>query len=190
MKVGILRIGRVDSDVTRRIHEGLSTIFSETRCTTIREEVPLPREAFDESRKQHRSDIILGLVRRYAGEKGGFDRVLGVVDVDIFVPRLNFVFGEADCDGRAALVSLWRLRPEYYGDLPSEQLFYERSLKEAVHELGHTLGLEHCSNVFCVMHFSNSIYDTDVKHSLFCERCSVKAEAAIARLGESLERKV
>jgi archaemetzincin len=177
MKIGVLRIGRVDSDKAKRIQEGISTIFTQTKCFVIDEEIPLPEEALDEERRQHRSDVILRKVRSYA-ETSSFDRVLGVVDVDVFAPKLNFVFGQADYSGRAALISLWRLRPEYYGDLPNEQLFDERSVKEAVHELGHTLGLEHCSNVFCVMHFSNSIYETDVKHSLFCSRCSAKAEAA------------
>jgi len=184
MRVGVLYIGHVDSGKAKRIQEGISTIFTQTKCDLIDEQIPLPEEALDEARKQHRSDIILRKVRSYA-EKSSFDRVLGVADVDIFVPRLNFVFGQADCGGRAALISLWRLRPEYYGDLPNEQLFDERSVKEAVHELGHTLGLEHCSNVFCVMHFSNSIYETDVKHSLFCSRCSAKAEAAIAEIGKT-----
>jgi archaemetzincin len=189
MRIGVLRIGQVDSDTAKRIQESISTIFTQTRCMTIDEEIPLPEEALDEARKQHRSDVILRKVRSYA-EKSRFDRVLGVVDVDVFVPRLNFVFGQADCDGRAALISLWRLRPGYYGDLPNEQLFHERSVKEAVHELGHTLGLEHCANVFCVMHFSTSIYDTDVKHSLFCDRCSVKAEAALTGLGKNHEGQV
>jgi archaemetzincin len=184
MKIGVLRIGQIDSNTAKRIQESISTILTQTTCMTIDEEIPLPEKAFDEARKQHRSDVILKKVRSYA-EKSRFDRVLGVVDVDVFAPKLNFVFGQADYDGRAALISLWRLKPEYYGDLPNEQLFHERSVKEAVHELGHTLGLEHCSNVFCVMHFSRSIYDTDVKHSLFCDRCSVKAEAAITRPDEN-----
>jgi archaemetzincin len=189
MKIGVLRVGQVDSDTTTRIQESISTIFTQATCMMIDEQIPLPEEAFDDVRKQHRSDVILGKVRSYA-EKNRFDRVLGVADVDVFVPRLNFVFGQADCDGKAALISLWRLRPDYYGDLPNEQLFHERSVKEAVHELGHTLGLEHCSNVFCVMHFSNSIYETDVKHSLFCGRCSAKAEAAITGFGEDHDGKV
>ena len=189
MRIGVLRIGQVDSDTTKRIQESLSTIFTQTMCMMIEEQIPLPEEAFDESRKQHRSDVILRKVRSYA-EKSRYDRVLGVADVDVFVPTLNFVFGQADLEGKAALISLWRLRPEYYGDLPNEQLFHERSVKEAVHELGHTLGLEHCSNVFCVMHFSNAIYETDVKHSLFCSRCSVKAEAAITGLGKNHDGKV
>jgi archaemetzincin len=189
MRIGVLRVGEVDSDTTKRIQESISTIFTQATCLMIDEQIPLPEEAFDDVRKQHRSDVILKKVRSYA-EKSRFDRVLGVADVDVFVPRLNFVFGQADCDGKAALISLWRLRPDYYGDLPNEQLFHERSVKEAVHELGHTLGLEHCSNVFCVMHFSNSIYETDVKHSLFCGRCSAKAEAAITGFGENHDGKV
>jgi len=182
MRIGVLRIGHVDSGKAKRIQEGISTVFTEIKCYLIDEEMPLPEEALDEERKQHSSDVILRKVRSYA-DKSSFDRLLGVVDVDIFVPKLNFVFGQAEFSGRAALISLWRLRPEFYGDLPNEQLFDERSVKEAVHELGHTLGLEHCSNVFCVMHFSNSIYETDVKHSVFCNRCSAEAEAAIAKVG-------
>ena len=185
MRIGVLRVGQVDSDITKRIQESIGTIFTEATCMMMDEQIPLPEEAFDEARKQHRSDVILGKVRSYA-EKSGFEKVLGVADVDVFAPRLNFVFGQADCNGKAALISLWRLRPDYYGDLPNEQLFHERSVKEAVHELGHTLGLEHCSNVFCVMHFSNSIYETDVKHSLFCNTCSAMAEAAITGLGTNL----
>jgi archaemetzincin len=189
MKIGVLRIGQVDSDNAKRIQEGISTLLTQTTCRVIDEEIPLPEKAFNKTRTQHRSDVILAEVRSYA-DKSPLDRVLGIADVDIFVLNLNFVFGQADLDGKAALISLWRLRSDYYGDLPNEQLFHERSVKEVVHELGHTFGLEHCSNVFCVMHFSTSIYETDVKHSLFCGRCSVKAEIAMTGLGKNLEGQV
>jgi archaemetzincin len=141
--------------------------------------MPIPKEALDNVRQQYRSDVILGKIHVYAEKRRAFDKILGIVNADIFVPNLNFVFGEAECPGKAALISLWRLNPEYYGGSPNVDLFVERSTKEAVHELGHSLGLGHCSNPFCVMYFSNSIFETDRKQSLFCNKCFMKIEKAV-----------
>ena len=183
MKIGILRVGRVDSYVISRIQENLNTIFPKTECTLIDEIMPIPEEAFNNTRQQYRSDVILSSVRSLAEKKKALDLVLGILDVDIFVPELNFVFGEAECPGKAALISVSRLRPEFYGKAPNMELFLERTTKEAVHELGHSLGLRHCFNPFCVMYFSNSIFETDRKQSLFCTRCYLKAEVAVNNLG-------
>jgi len=190
MKIGILRIGQVASNVGDRLRENLNTILVGSRSTVIGEEIPSPKEAFSDERNQYRSDIILREVSNYARKINAYDRVLGIVNVDVFVPRLNFVFGEAECPGKGALISLWRLRPEFYGRPPDRQLFIKRSVKEAVHELGHTLGLAHCSDRFCVMHFSNSIFETDIKQNFFCDKCSIRAKAVVIGLGKNIEGQV
>jgi archaemetzincin len=189
MKIGIVQVGPVDSCVVGRVQESLGTIFANTKTTLIAETMPIPKEAYTKTRHQYRSDIILEAIRSFTETHNSFERVLGIVDVDLFVPRLNFVFGEAGYPGKVAVISLWRLRPEFYGKASDDQVFAERGTKEAVHELGHTLGLKHCANPFCVMYFSNSIFETDRKQSLFCGKCYLKTMTTVGE-GKVLERRV
>jgi archaemetzincin len=187
MEFGILRIGQVELNVVKRLQENLGTIFPNTTVTLVARRMPIPEEAFDEDRQQYLSNFLLGKVQTYAGGKKKLDRVLGVANVDICAQELNFVFGEAEHPGKAALISMWRLRPEFYGKTPNTELLIERATKEAVHEIGHTLGLQHCSNPFCVMYFSNSIFETDRKQSLFCSKCQSKIENTEKNKVENLE---
>jgi archaemetzincin len=189
MKIAILCLGQVDPGVINSIQENLDTIFAETKITLVAEALPMPEEAYARTRHQYRSDIILGAIRKFGETHNSFDLILGIVDIDLFVPKLNFVFGEAECPGKVAVISLWRLRPEFYGKASDNQVLVERSTKEAVHELGHTLGLRHCANPFCTMHFSNSIFETDRKQSLFCNKCYLKTMIT-ADKGKVLERRV
>jgi archaemetzincin len=126
--------------------------------------------SYDQRRKQYLSPLLL---RRLGNAEEG-ERVLGIADVDLYAPGLNFVFGEADLDSRIAIISLHRLRQECYGLPPHEALFRERAIKEAIHELGHTSGLGHCPDRECVMHFSHSLPDTDLKKASFCVSCQPK----------------
>ena len=123
--------------------------------------------AYNPERKQYLSSELLGSLQKSAED----ERLVGITEVDLYVPRLNFVFGEADVLSGTAIVSLYRLKQEYYGLASDEALFLERATKEVVHELGHTFGLGHCPNSKCVMHFSNSLADTDFKGANFCSRC-------------------
>lgn len=179
LRVGILPVGKVDASILLRIEDGLTRILPETTCRIIDGALPLPEKAFGKTRNQYRSNFILTLIQAIAAKRKDTNRILGVTDVDIFVPELNFVFGEAALDSKAALISLWRLKPELNGSPPDKRVLAERSLKEAVHELGHTLGLRHCPRSSCVMHFSNSVFDTDLKKSLFCDDCYLQASIAI-----------
>ncbi len=133
------------------------------------EAVPLPATAYDSRRRQYRAETFLPLLAPY--RQGHKDLVLGVTEVDLYVPNLNFVFGLADPRQRCAIISLARLNPEVYGLPGAPHLFKERALKEAVHELGHLLGLGHCANPSCIMFFSNSLADTDRKGPGFCPDC-------------------
>jgi archaemetzincin len=132
------------------------------------EEIPVPRSAYAPHRRQYLAEAFLPLLLPYGRAGGDSVLVLGVTEVDLYVPELNFVFGLA---APGAIISLARLNPEFYGLPPDPRLLQERSLKEAVHELGHLLGLGHCPHPSCVMFFSNQLSDTDRKGSGFCPTC-------------------
>lgn len=144
------------------------------RCPAGVEDVPLsPDFAYDPIRKQTHSTMLLEALAARVRDTG--DRVLGVTEADLFIPILTFVFGEAQLGGPAAVISIARLKPAYDGSEEDQGLLYHRSEKEVLHELGHTLGLIHCPRYECVMHFSNSVEEVDLKGDRFCDPCSAQA---------------
>jgi archaemetzincin len=155
-------IGRTDPEIMNFLQQSLNSIWP----TELLPSVDFPKDAYNKGRNQYRGSSLLNALYN----KG--DAVLGVTDADAYVEGLNFIFGLAL--GKKALISLRRLRPEFYGLSDSEELFKLRALKEAVHELGHVFGLDHCPNRRCVMHFSNSILDTDFKDYRYCGSCERK----------------
>ena len=129
--------------------------------------------ARDRQRNQYHSTSILQCLLPLS-EQGA--RLLAVTSLDLFVPVLTFVFGEAQLQGYCAVVSLHRLREEFYGLPANDTLLRERLLKEAVHELGHTWGLRHCDDWQCVMTSSHAVERLDVKGTDFCRRCRTAVE--------------
>jgi archaemetzincin len=126
--------------------------------------------AYNLSRGQCNSTAVLAELLRVFPRHHG--KLLGITSVDLFIPVLTFVFGEAQLNDRASVASCCRLREEFYGMAPNEELFRERLLKEAVHELGHTFGLLHCGDYTCAMHSSTSVDDIDIKGVHLCARCA------------------
>lgn len=129
----------------------------------------IPDHSFEPDRNQYHSTKILKDLVREAPHDAF--RILGVIEKDLCIPILTFVYGEAQLNGVGALVSLARLRQEFYGVRPDEEIFRNRLHKEALHELGHTFGLVHCPHVECLMHLSNTILDVDRKGRTFCRHC-------------------
>src|ERR671930_1091200 len=161
---------------SKQIISQLENILSEefnasvTNAPMIKE---ISEQCFDKQRNQWKSnDILQWLSGKYNKPSSSrTTKILALCDFDAYSGRLNFVLGEAYVDGSVSAIYLPRLRQEFYGLKPNESLFYQSILKEPVHELGHAFGLNHCKNIRCVMHFSNSLSDTDIKASHFCSVC-------------------
>ncbi len=132
-----------------------------------------PRHAFDERRNQHSSGEILKWLLPLAPPGG---KVLGITDRDLFIPILTYVFGEAQLNGAAAVVSTARLGDEL--ELFGPKVVRERVAKEAVHELGHCFGLRHCQTPGCVMGRSSSVRDVDEKGQGLCIDCRARLQGA------------
>jgi archaemetzincin len=124
-------------------------------------------------RRQYHSTEILGRMQKLSSQESW--RILGVTDLDLYIPILTFVFGEAQMGGGVAVVSTHRLHQEFYGLPGDEEIFRERLLKEALHELGHTLDLRHCEDYRCAMAGSHAVEWIDVKEAAICPECWSKA---------------
>ena len=158
----------VSNELVSSLAQPLHSIFQ----TEIIVDQPLNNilnTVYDDSRLQYNStELIRELLKRFSFPAS---KVIGITSVDLFVPVLTYVFGEAQLDGTAAVVSTYRLDNSIYGLDPDPILFFQRSLTETVHELGHTYGLYHCKNQDCAMHSSTAVEDIDLKSAALCENC-------------------
>lgn len=126
-----------------------------------------PAPAYHAGRDQYDSTrLLIELKDRYSGA------VLGATALDLFIPVLTFVFGEAELAGRVGVFSICRLREEFYGMPPNQELLVERAVRELLHELGHMAGLVHCQDAACVMSPAHSVEQVDVRDDTYCLACT------------------
>lgn len=132
-----------------------------------------PNSEFDAAREQFSAPMILKRV--LASKPSSVDKVLAVTSHDLFIPMLSFVYGQAQLNGVAAVVSLARLRQEFYTMPGNKTVLLARSRKEAVHETGHLHNLVHCSEAGCAMSLSTNLRQLDLKSDTLCPACSALA---------------
>jgi archaemetzincin len=144
----------------------------------IREmDLPAVDFAFDARRNQYGSIPVLEMISRICPNDAV--RLVGITERDLFIPVLTFVFGHAQLGGRAAVISLARLRQEFYGLEPNRTIFLDRASKEALHETGHTFGLVHCPDRGCAMSLSTSVQQIDQKRAAFCVACRRRLDRGV-----------
>jgi len=175
MKISLVPLGNIDSEIIEELRNRVNSVFLcpveiETGFSDL-------AAAYTHQREQYLASELLAALD--VGERERNKRVVGIADVDLYAPGLNFIFGQADVLSGTTIISLCRLRQEYYGLPPDRDLFLVRAAKEIIHELGHTFGLSHCPDSKCIMHFSNSLADTDWKEANFCPKCCPKMEFLI-----------
>ena len=163
----IIPIGHIDNDILQHTQMELEKRFNVV--VEIGRQLEEPTYAYHKHKKQYHSTKILKKIHNL--RLTGYDRILALVDVDLYVPERTFVFGGADVNKKVSVISLTRLRQEFYALPEDSTLFKYRIIIEAVHELGHTYGLYHCKDNKCVMFLSNTIGDTDHKGAELCSNC-------------------
>lgn len=171
--VQLLPAGKLDRSLIR----SLSTAIP--RCLNVTCEIFLLdldiSPAYHPERQQHHSSEILQ--RMHALFQPRDWRLLAITDVDLYIPILKYVFGEAQVGGPCALISSHRLRQEFYGLERDDDLLCERLLKECVHEIGHTLGLHHCPDYRCAMASAHAVEWIDLREAVLCDACQNQVES-------------
>jgi archaemetzincin len=167
----LLPIGNLDARLLKNLAAALARSFR-VPCRILDDRLD-PELAFHPERGQYHSSELLRIMHSYAAE--GSYRILGITAVDLYIPILTFVFGEAQIGGPCALVSFHRLTQQFYGLPHDPDLLLERLVKESVHEVGHTFDLTHCDDYSCAMAPSHAVEWIDLKERALCATCQSQA---------------
>lgn len=179
--VHLLRVGTTELSLVENLRTAIPRSL-DVACEVLPFQLD-PAPAYHIERQQFHSSEILQRMQPLVGAKNW--RLLAIADVDLYIPILKYVFGEAQLGGPCAVVSAYRLRQEFYGLERNDSLLNQRLLKECVHELGHTLDLRHCQDYRCAMASSHAVEWVDLRESSFCEACRSQLSAKNCLTGQT-----
>jgi archaemetzincin len=165
--ITLISFGYFDEEILNRIAEAVRNEFQ--YAVRSREAHMDLSDYFDPGRRQYNGDKLLKVVESLM--LADSIKTLGLLNVDLYIPILTFIFGQAVLGGNAGIASMYRLSNERYGMPPDKNLLLDRFKKEVIHELGHTFGLIHCHATDCVMRSSTYVEDIDLKSSRLCHHC-------------------
>ena len=167
----VITIVPVSISNKKLIEDIKSTLFKIFRVNVGTLEINVSaKQFFSKERNQYYSTAILEyIIENTIGNLNNYFVVL--TELDLYIPALTFIFGEAQYKGRYSIISACRLHEEFYTGITNEKLLNERIIKEILHELGHNFGLNHCIDWDCVMHSSNSVEEVDIKGNFYCKSC-------------------
>ena len=171
----LLPVGNIDAALIEGLAPAMAEAFR-VPCEIMPRALD-PIHALHVERQQYHSSEIVKRMQDWAGRDTW--RILGVAAIDLYIPILTFVFGEAQVGGPCAVVSTHRLQQEFYGLPGDRELLQQRLIKEAVHEIGHTLDLTHCDDYLCAMAPSHAVEWIDLKESALCPACLTKSLTAL-----------
>lgn len=168
MLVDLIQIGEVKKDILNVSKKAIKDVYkSKVSKVRIESVIDVPFNSYDKERDQYDAEILIQEVEKNAvGDKN-----IGITSRDIFYGNRNYVFGLAYLGGKGCIVSTYRLKKDTFGKEVKKQKVLNRVRKEVIHELGHTLGLEHCKDERCVMSFSPTVNEVDEKRENRCKRC-------------------
>lgn len=171
-KIILLSCGSFDRGFLKKVSGEIEASF---RYHTLTEECHLDLSSFyNPARRQYDGDRLLHHIPGCT--KSDHVKLIGLFRVDLYIPILTYIFGQAILGRETAVASVYRLRNELYGLKPDEDLLLSRTVKEVIHELGHTFGLIHCHSMACVMRSSTYVEEIDLKESAFCPGCRALLE--------------
>ncbi|MBN2124422.1 MAG: archaemetzincin family Zn-dependent metalloprotease [Deltaproteobacteria bacterium] len=177
IRIGVVPIGDIPEIAVKSLAAHITGYLDCEAC--ILPSLSKPAYAFDRNRDQYNAASILKELE--SSPFPGYAKVVGLLNVDLFVPVFTHVFGEARQGGNRALVSLFRLRGKKRNYRPRMPLFFDRAAKVCLHELGHLFDLLHCADERCLMHFSGTLLELDRIPLRFCRYCSTYLQDAFER---------